>query len=369
MDKINNIPKVIAFYLPQYHPFKENDEWWGKGFTEWTNVAKAKPLYRGHYQPKIPADLGFYDLRVPETRIEQAKLAKDAGIYGFCYWHYWFGDGKRLMQTVFDSVLESGEPDFPFCLAWANHSWYAKLWDKDTRKDRLLIEQTYPHDDPALHYAMLRKAFHDKRYIKIDNAPLFVIYDPLSCPKWYLDELQKLAHEDGFDKGLFFVGNITLRKLKKEELLYAVYSDFTFQRLTNDSSKGIWHRIKQKLKVTIYNKIIKSPIRTDYRKAISYLINTEVDSANDVFPAIIPNWDHTPRSGIRGSVFEHATPASFKKLAIKAFRVINKKPQNRKFVFLKSWNEWGEGNYMEPDIKYGNGFLNALKEAIKEYDK
>lgn len=122
-------PKIIALYLPQYYPFKENNEWWGTGFTEWTNVGKAKPLFKGHYQPRVPADLGYYDLRLPCIREQQAQLAKEAGVYGFCYWHYWFGNGRRLMNLVFDEVLSTGKPDFPFCLGWANHSWYAKNWN------------------------------------------------------------------------------------------------------------------------------------------------------------------------------------------------------------------------------------------------
>lgn len=147
-----NKPRIIAFYLPQFYPFKENDEWWGKGFTEWTNVGRAKPLFKGHYQPRVPADLGYYDLRVPEVRVQQAELAREAGIEGFCYWHYWFGNGKQLLQRVFDEIIESNQPDFPLCLGWANHSWYAKTWDKNS-KDKLLIEQIYGgEEDYKLHF-------------------------------------------------------------------------------------------------------------------------------------------------------------------------------------------------------------------------
>ena len=172
-------PRVIAFYLPQFYPFPENDEWWGKGFTEWTSVGKAKPLYRGHYQPKIPADLGYYDLRVASVREEQAKLAKEAGIEGFLYWHYWFGNGKRLMWEVFDEVLKTGNPDFPFCLGWANHSWYAKNWNKSATKgaDKLLIEQRYYGEkDYRMHFDYVINAFKDPRYLKEDGKPIFYIF-------------------------------------------------------------------------------------------------------------------------------------------------------------------------------------------------
>ena len=142
-------PRIIALYLPQYHPIPENDEWWGKGFTEWTNVAKAKPLFYGHYQPHIPADLGFYDLRLPEVREQQAQLAREAGIEGFCYYHYWFGNGKQLLERPFNEVLQSGKPDFPFCLCWANHDWTNKTWikEKSTKRDSMIMKMEYSFED------------------------------------------------------------------------------------------------------------------------------------------------------------------------------------------------------------------------------
>lgn len=358
-------PKIIAYYLPQYHPFPENDEWWGKGFTEWTNVAKAKPLFRGHYQPKIPADLGFYDLRLPIVREQQAELAKQAGISGFCYWHYWFGNGKRLMERVFDEVLESGSPDFPFCLAWANHSWYAKLWNKDdTSKDRLLIEQTYPgEDDIRMHFEYLVKAFKDSRYIKINGCPLFVIFNPHDCPDYYIMRFQELAKANGFKNGLFIVGNITKRGEKLESLIEKGYSAVTYQRLTSPPRNTLISRTKGYFKRKLLY-LIKRPHISDYRKASSYLLNPDVDIKESVVPTILPNWDHTPRSGYKGSVFIHATPKEFYKLVKKCLSMIRNK--NNKIVFLKSWNEWGEGNYMEPDLKYGLGYIEALRKALKE---
>ena len=175
--------KIIAFYLPQFHPFKENDEWWGKGFTEWTNVGKAKSLFRGHQQPKVPADLGYYDLRLPEVRNQQVELAKSAGIYGFCYWHYWFGKGVQLMNRIIDEVHSSESPDFPFCLGWANESWKAKQWNKDGSGDKILVEQTYPDiADFRKHYEYVRELFKDKRYIRYEGKPFFYIYKPLNSP-------------------------------------------------------------------------------------------------------------------------------------------------------------------------------------------
>lgn len=172
MEKNKYKVRVIAFYLPQFHPTPENDKWWGKGFTEWTNVGKAKPLFKGHYQPKVPADLGYYDLRVPETRREQAELARQYGIEGFCYWHYWFGNGRQLLQRPFQEVLASGEPDFPFCLAWANHSWEDKQFNKEGG-NKMLMEQLYPGDEDYIaHFNAVLPAFKDPRYIRVNGEAL-----------------------------------------------------------------------------------------------------------------------------------------------------------------------------------------------------
>lgn len=172
-----NRPRVIAFYLPQFHPTPDNDKWWGKGFTEWTNVGKAKPLFRGHYQPKVPADLGYYDLRLSQSRIEQADLAREAGIEGFCYYHYWFGAGKQELELPFNEVLRLKEPNFPFCLCWANESWHSKFWDNTGRSfsKKTLIEQQYlGHDDNIAHFERLLPAFKDGRYITVDGKILFL---------------------------------------------------------------------------------------------------------------------------------------------------------------------------------------------------
>ena len=204
--------EIIAFYLPQYHPTPHNNEWWGEGFTEWTNVAKAKPLFPGHYQPKIPADLGFYDLRMPEVKEKQALLAKEAGITGFCYYHYWFGNGQQELELPFNQVVESGKPNFPFCLCWANESWYRKFWNKDGNvadKQDLAI-QTYPGaDDNIKHFLSLKKAFSDNRYIRINGKLLFVIYKPLLFEgvEDFMAQWRSLAKEHGL--GDFFFAAYT----------------------------------------------------------------------------------------------------------------------------------------------------------------
>lgn len=202
--------KVIAFYLPQYHPTAHNNEWWGEGFTEWTNVAKAEKYFRGHYQPKVPADLGFYDLRVPEVREKQVKLAKLAGVNAFCYYHYWFGNGLRELERPFDEVLKSGKPDFPFCLCWANETWARKFWNKDgavAGRD-ILAAQTYLGiDDYRAHFENVLPAFKDKRYVRIDGKPVFMIYKPLDFKdvKNFISLWNQWAKENGL-LGVYFIG-------------------------------------------------------------------------------------------------------------------------------------------------------------------
>jgi lipopolysaccharide biosynthesis protein len=364
--------KIIAFYLPQFHPFPENDKWWGKGFTEWTNVGKAKPLFKGHNQPRVPTELGYYDLRLPIVREQQAELAREAGVTAFCYWHYWFGKGKRLIPEVFDEVLTSGKPDFPFCLGWANHSWYAKNWNADgSITQQLLMEQTYPGiEDEKMHFQYLIKAFKDPRYVKIDNCPFFHIFDPDSLPQEYLDNFRKWTKEAGF-KDLFLVAKIFSNQ-KPQDYLDKGYSAVTIQRLAGANKNSIFSssRVGRRL----YKEICKvrgilfrrPPFMYDYRKEYHNLIQ-EIDKDENVIPAILPQWDHTPRSGWNGSLFVNSTPHYFGEHVKEALNAIKEKSSEKQILLLKSWNEWGEGNYMEPDMLYGRGFINALREQVDKF--
>jgi hypothetical protein len=214
--------RLVAFYLPQFHPIPENDEWWGKGFTEWFNVARARPLFDGHAQPHIPGDLGFYDLRVPETRLAQADLARRYGIEGFCYWHYWF-EGKRLLERPFNEVLASGEPSFPFCLAWANESW-SRRWLGEEKE--ILQAQTYSHRDDIAHARWLAHAFSDSRYIRVGERPLFLIYRPRALPEpqrtveTMRNEVLKLGIPDPYMVGIdAHCYGVDLRKFGFDETL------------------------------------------------------------------------------------------------------------------------------------------------------
>ena len=361
-----NKAKVIAFYLPQFYPFKENDEWWGKGFTEWTNVGKAKPLFKGHNQPRVPTELGYYDLRLPIVREQQAKIAREVGVYGFCYWHYWFGNGKRLLERVFDEVLESGKPDFPFCLGWANHSWFSKEWNSDgSTNSKLLIEQTYPGlDDARMHFDYLLNAFKDPRYIKIDGKPLFYVFSPKTLPKLYLDYFKKRAVDEGFP-GIILVAQLFPGEIF-DDFRNLGYDLFTVQRLAGYMKKQTY---RGQLRLQRFMKVIKGfvqkrpPFCYDYGKALESFV-TEEEYNDDVVPVIVPQWDHTPRSGWNGTLFDKATPDLFYKQVKYALKAIKDKPDNKKIIFLKSWNEWGEGNFMEPDLTFGRGFCDALKNAL-----
>lgn len=352
--------RVIAFYLPQFHPTPENDKWWGKGFTEWTNVGKAKPLFKGHYQPKVPADLGYYDLRLPESRIAQAELAQAYGVEGFCYWHYWFGNGRQLLQRPFNEVLASGKPDFPFCLAWANHSWEDKQFSKEGTH-RMLMEQLYPGDkDYIAHFNSVLPAFEDHRYIKVDGKPLFVIYAPKEVPEvsHFIDVWQNEAAKHGFR--IHFVAHTNfssdLSQFRSEGFDASVIVRL-FDVFKQDFS--LWERINAKLQRIV----LKQGRRIDYERA-SHFFNGPEDTLPDCYPTLIPNWDHSPRSGRVGHILINSTPEKFEAHALRTFKSVLKKPMEQRIVFLKSWNEWAEGNYMEPDLKFGRGYLEALKRAL-----
>lgn len=353
--------RIIAYYLPQFHPIPENDEWWGKGFTEWTNVGKAIPLFRNHYQPRVPADLGYYDLRVPETRQLQADLASKHGIEGFCYWHYWFGNGKRLLERPFSEVLESGKPDFPFCLAWANETW--KGFSHGLTNRNVLIEQLYPgKKDYESHFYSVLPAFKDTRYIRVNNKPLFVIYNPFEHPdcKEFVELWQNLAIKNGLE-GIFFVAHL-FQFEKIDNVLSKGFDAINLNRLFDF---GRFNRtISYKVKIWLKKRILKIPYNYLYKDVFSTFVGAE-DMRNDVFPTIIPGWDHTPRSGKEGLVYHKSTPELFGKHIRSVLDRINNKPEERRIVFLKSWNEWAEGNYIEPDLKYGTKYLEALSKAIK----
>lgn len=359
-------PQLLAFYLPQYHPTPHNDEWWGKGFTEWTNVAKAKKLYKGHYQPHIPADLGFYDLRVPEVREQQAEMARFANVSAFCYYHYWFENGVEELDMPFKEVVASQQPNFPFCLCWANESWYSKMWNREGAVigKKLLAEQKYLGDeDNQKHFESLLNAFKDKRYYRYDNKLVFVVYKPLlfNDVEAFIKQWRQLAKENGLND-FYFIGysyDVEEEYCKiKQQGFDAVISCGIINHM---KKKGLKATISNKVK-SLYRKCFNIPDVYQYKSVYPYFVNTEYDSKEDVIPSLIPNWDHTPRSGSNGYLFANSTPEYFSQ-HIKDVKAILDKKQNQ-LCILKSWNEWGEGNYVEPDLKYGWGYLKALQNHL-----
>ena len=381
-------PRIIALYLPQFHPILENDMWWGPGFTEWTNVVKARPLFKGHVQPKLPADLGFYDLRLPETREAQARLAKEAGIEGFCYYHYWFA-GKQLLERPFNEVLNTGKPDFPFCLCWANHSWTNKTWNRKSnfQANSMLIEQTYPGiEDDTAHFMSLLKAFKDPRYIKVDGKPLFFLYNAWEHPhiREWISTWNKLAVKEGLP-GMHFVAmsdstltftqspdgtrTKTIPNLKSSAKLFQSLLDMGF-----DAVNSFGRRRGEMLNTGKYWDLIKTVLRKtgfplgatyNYAETVKNFFVPE-DKWENVYPTIMPNWDRSPRAASWDGIYVGATPEKFETHIRQALELVKGKKPEHQIIVLKSWNEWGEGNYVEPDQEFGHGWLEAIKNSVNQ---
>ena len=328
--------RVLAFYLPQFHPIPENDKWYGKGFTEWTNVGKAKPLFRGHYQPRVPADLG--------------------------YWHYWFGNGRRLLERPFNEVLESGKPDFPFCLAWANHSWRGIYNGVKTKES--LIDQTYGGlSDYERHFYDVLPAFEDKRYVTVDGKPFFLIFAPAEIPdsREFIDCWQRLAARNGLT-GIHFVAH-TYQPNDIDNFLSMGYDAVNVVRLFEYQRIGI--SFVQKVLNKVNREVFKHGFWCQYKDAMKYFSGKE-DERENAYPTIIPNWDHSPRTGRYGAILKDSTPQLFQKHVEQTVHLILNKDDDHRIVILKSWNEWAEGNYVEPDLNFGRGYLEALRTALQK---
>lgn len=365
---INSMNNIIALYLPQYHPTEDNNEWWGEGFTEWTNVAKAKKLFPGHYQPKVPADLGFYDLRLPQVRAKQAEMAKECGVSAFCYYHYWFGDGKQELELPFNEVVKCGEPDFPFCLCWANESWSKKFWNKDgsvAAGTKTLIEQKYlGAEDDALHFNSLLQAFKDKRYYRIKGKLVFMIYRPFAFDdvEGFIQRWNTMAENENLPHFFFIAFSSAVEKeynALKDKGFDAVFSC----RFAETPFNTTWF---SKALRKLVSSVFRVPRMYRYSRLIKHSLG-EYEKKNDVYPMIIPNWDHTPRSGVNGYLHVGTNPDLFEKHVEYVLNHIKEKPEDDKICILKSWNEWGEGNYMEPDLKFGRGYMEALKKAKNKF--
>nr|WP_249419803.1 glycoside hydrolase family 99-like domain-containing protein [Rhabdothermincola salaria] len=345
--------------MPQYHPVPENDEWWGAGFTEWTNTAKARPRYPGHHQPHLPADLGFYDLRVPETRAAQAEMARAAGLEAFVYWHYWFG-GRRILERPFTEVLASGRPDFGFALAWANQSW-SGVWHG--APERVLIEQSYPGaDDERAHFDHLLDAFRDPRYVRVDGRPLFYVFRPEHLPDAaaFVERWQAMAHDADLG-GLYLVAEVADLVGLGPSYRRAAADGFDAtcaMRLPLDTSP--WARRRMRV-------LRKLGLPEIYPYATEPVAHPASTVEHPALPCVYPNWDNTPRSGRRGVVAHGSTPAKFRThvdAALGHLDAIAGLPAEQRLLFVKSWNEWAEGNHLEPDQRHGHGYLDELRAAL-----
>lgn len=365
---MNKKARVIAFYLPQFYPVEINDTLYGKGFTEWRNVASARPLFPGHYQPHIPADLGFYDLRVAETREAQAQLAKEYGIYGFCYWHYWLGNGVEFLDRPVKEIMQTGKPDFPFCLAWANHEWKSNSFF--SRNTKVVIKQEYPgEDDYIKHFYSVLPCFKDKRYIKIEGKPVFMIYQPTANKDipLFIKIWRRLAKENGLED-IYFIGHLNndIQGITRDDIW-----EVGVDAINTENLQTYWlkHCSNLKRKIIRYTeKLFNVPHRIPYKKAMKYFLSDEDADNDNIFQSVVPNWDNTPRRKYNGLVYTGSTPELFKEHLLKGLVMLKNRPEEKQIVFLKSWNEWAEGNYVEPDMKFGLGYLESIKEALEEFD-
>jgi lipopolysaccharide biosynthesis protein len=355
--------RAIAFYLPQYHPVPENDEWWGPGFTEWRNVANARPLFPGHYQPHLPADLGFYDLRLPEVREAQAVLARQHGISGFCYYHYWF-NGRRILERPFAEVLASGKPDFPFCLCWANENW-TRVWDGGEQD--ILLQQHYSTDDDRAHIQALLPAFADARYIRIDGRPLFLVYrtELLPEPARTADIWRSEASKAGLgDLYLARVENFASRVDPR-----AIGFDASVEFAPDGANVG-----KIKFRGPIHRMLARSRLLpgvyvdgkvVNYRAMMLGMLG-KPDPAFKRFRCVTPMWDNTARRRTGARIYVGSTPKLYEAwLTETAKQTIDKFPPGERLVFVNAWNEWGEGCHLEPDLKWGHQYLDATKAALE----
>lgn len=361
--------KAIAFYLPQYHRIKENDLWWGDGFTEWTNTRKAMPLFPSHYQPREPHNDYYYDLLDPEARQWQADIAKKYGVYGFCYYHYWF-KGKQLLETPMKLILESGEPDFPFCLSWANEPW-TRIWYAGGEKDVLIAQEYGDENDWEEHFNYLFRAFSDKRYIRIDNKPIFIIFRPeiIGPYEEMLVFWNELAKKNGLD-GIYFINTLTSFANISDKNCFDASIEFEPGfTIKNDlpllhKSKRLTNRLLKKffsalgcdsnlfLDRNSYDGIWRQILRRKPRKSKTFL-------------GAFVDWDNSARRNKNALILDGASPDKFQEYFSKQIGRA-KRESDCDYIFINAWNEWAEGTYLEPDKRHGYAYLEAVKNALIE---
>ena len=371
--------KVIAFYLPQFHEIPENNAWWGAGFTEWVNVKNALPLYNGHNQPRVPLDNNYYNLLDANTLKWQDDLAQKYGVYGFCFYHYWF-DGHKLLEKPVELYLKNSSLKTHYCICWANEHW-TNAWSGGIAK--VLIEQRYGKEPEwKEHFEYLLPFFKDERYIKHNNKPLLVIYRPelIDCLNQMLDYFSELAISEGFS-GLEFAyqhaGFTVSPNCDESHFTYALeYHPNCAQVFMSMGKFPKLQKIKKGLVTFIENNLkinIREKFKSDELKHYSYdelwqYINNMQPRNDKCVPGAFVDWDNTPRRGVKGFVVDGATPEKFERYLTK--QIVKARDEYKKdMVFVFSWNEWAEGGYLEPDEKNGYGYLEAVAKALTETDE
>lgn len=354
--------KAIAIYLPQFHPTPENDLFWGKGFTEWTNVTKAVSRFDEHYQPHLPADLGFYDLRLEESRLAQEAMAKDFGIHGFCYYHYWF-NGKKVLHEPLDRKMANSKEDFPFMMCWANENW-TRVWDGG--EDKILLSQDYSEEDDRQHILHLISYFKDDRYIKVDGKPVFIIYRPKFFPdiektlQIWREEVKKAGFPDlyiGFSRNFEH-----LFEPKSKGFDFAFEFQPNFKNIPRNKKRSFLKKVKRKILAKLRIVKINKTFYFDYGKFSE--LQMQSDFQNDVYPGITPMWDNSARKKENPFILHNSTPEKYQ---LWLEHIVNKYPWKKvpeNFLFINAWNEWAEGNHLEPCKKWGTSYLAVTKKAL-----
>lgn len=351
-------------YLPQFHPSAENDSWWGRGFTEWTNVVKARPRFAGHLQPHLPADLGFYDLRLPETREAQAALAREAGVHGFCYYHYWFS-GRQLLNRPFDEVLASGRPDFPFCLCWANEDWTRRWVGK---KEDVLIAQDYNEADHIAHARWLCAAFADPRYIRVQGRPLFLVYRAAAIPE--VRRATDLWREEARRCGL---GELHLCRVESSAGEHADPRPLGFDAAVEFQPD--WTRLPPRLQGLgrrtwrVWWSGERGAFLRDKVFRYEDLVRVSMakpEPSHPCYPGVTPCWDNSARRSANAKIFHGSTPELYGRWLKAAIRLAATRTLAAPLVFINAWNEWAEGNHLEPCERWGRAYLDATRRALQD---
>ncbi len=343
--------RCVAFYLPQFHPIPENDKWWGTGFTEWTNVTRATPYFADHYQPHLPADLGFYDLRVSEVREQQAALAREYGIHGFCYYHYWFA-GRRLLEMPAEVMRATGRPDFPYCFCWANENW-TRRWD-GAEHDVLIAQDPEGTDDKRF-ISDLLPYLRDPRYIRVAGKPLLIVYRVGLLPnaKRSAEVWRETARREG-------VGDLYICAAKTYDT--ADPADYGFDAIVEFPPHGV--RVAPiNVRYVVANPAFEGSIY-DYRRIVIEHLS-QPDARYVIHPTVMPGWDNFPRRRELASIIANSTPEYYEVwLREVVARTVERRAPDERLVFINAWNEWAEGAHLEPDQRYGHQYLLATRRAL-----